>query len=75
MCVEQESKNIGAHYNIACAYSLQGNIDDAIRHLALAIKYGYDDSEHLEKDSDFENIRSDPRYKELLESLKEKRRK
>lgn len=74
-CIEQEPQNIGAHYNIACAYSLQGNIDDAIRHLALAIKYGYDDSEHLEKDSDLNNIRSDPRYKELLESLREKHQK
>jgi tetratricopeptide (TPR) repeat protein len=75
VCVEQEPQNISALYNIACAYSLSGDIDEAIRHLAFAIKYGYDDAEHLEKDSDLKNIRSDPRYGELLRSMKEKMQK
>lgn len=75
VCIEQEPQNVGAHYNLACAYSLKGDSDAAIEHLALAVKYGYNDVEHLEKDSDLENIRSDPRYGELLRSLKEKAKK
>ncbi|MFH1421262.1 MAG: hypothetical protein ABIH42_00880 [Planctomycetota bacterium] len=74
-CLEQKPEDIGTHYNIACAYSLQGNIDDAFAHLSLAIKYGYNDANHIEEDSDLNNIKSDPRFNELLQQLKNKDKK
>ncbi|MBI2559937.1 MAG: hypothetical protein HYW14_02240 [Planctomycetes bacterium] len=59
-------------YNLACSYSLLGNIDAAINILKKAIDLGYKDVEHLERDNDLVNIRADKRYKELIEKLRAK---
>ncbi len=69
---ELKPANPLVHYNLACSYSLLGNIDAAINTLKKAIDLGYKDVEHLERDSDLINIRSDKRYKELIEKLKAK---
>lgn len=58
------------HYNLACSYSLLGNIDEAINTLRKAIVLGYKDVEHLERDRDLASIRSDERYAELVKKLK-----
>lgn len=63
------------HYNLACSYSLLGNIDAAIDTLKKAIALGYRDVEHIERDQDLMNVRSDKRYKELIEKLKGKERR
>lgn len=55
-----------AHYNLACDYSLLGALDEAFAELELACRSGYKDFEHLEKDSDMENLRRDPRYQQIL---------
>ncbi len=68
-CVKQHPKDHLSHYNLACAYSLMNDVDNAIKHLALSIENGYDDLEHMEKDPDLDNIRSDPRYGELKKRL------
>jgi uncharacterized membrane protein YfbV (UPF0208 family) len=44
--------------------------DNAVKHLALSIENGYGDLAHMEKDDDLDNIRSDPRYKQLAAQLK-----
>jgi hypothetical protein len=53
-------------YNVACCESLAGRADDAIEHLRLAI----DRAEHLRsfaaEDSDFDPIRNEPAFKELV---------
>lgn len=69
---ELKPANPLVHYNLACSYSLLGNTDAAINTLKKAIDLGYKDVEHLERDSDLINIRSDKRYKELIEKLKAK---
>lgn len=61
-----------AYLNFACIYSLQNNTDVAIEYLKKAIELGYDDYESIEKDADFDNIRNDPRYIKLINSLKKK---
>lgn len=68
-CLKQEPKDPLSHYNLACAYSLMQDPDNAIKHLALSIENGYKDLEHMEKDEDFDNIRSDPRYQQLKQRL------
>lgn len=60
-----EAKSI---YNAACSYALLGDADRAIPTLREAISRGWDDYEHIADDSDFDPIRSDPRFAALLQS-------
>jgi tetratricopeptide (TPR) repeat protein len=54
-----------AFYNAACAYSLAGNKGPALDALQRAVEEGYDGPEHMERDADLDNIRGEPRYKDL----------
>ena len=53
-------------YNAACAYALLGDADRAIPTLEEAIEAGWDDVEKIANDSDFDPIRSDPRFARAL---------
>ena len=57
-----------ATYNLACAYSLENQADDAFVALEKAIELGFGDVGQMEGDSDFDNIRKDKRYAKLIES-------
>jgi tetratricopeptide (TPR) repeat protein len=69
-CLKQQPDNYLAHYNLACSYSLMNDADAAVKHLALSIEKGYGDISHMENDEDLDNIRSDKRYKQLLQELR-----
>ena len=56
-------------YNLACSYSLIGELDDAFGMLAKAIKLGFSDIQHLSSDPDLRNLRSDGRYGEILDLI------
>ena len=55
-------------FNLACCESLAGRPDDAIEHLRRAIEAWEPFRQLAVKDSDFDPIRDDPRFKELVES-------
>jgi Flp pilus assembly protein TadD, contains TPR repeats len=56
-------------YNLACAYSLTGKTEEAFQWLTLCQKSDYKQSKNvLESDTDFENIRSDKRWKTILDT-------
>ena len=56
-----------AWYNKACSYSLQGNIEQAIENLKTAISLNLDKYREMAKtDSDFDAIREDERFQELI---------
>ncbi len=55
-----------AFYNLACAWSLKGDKDKAFEYLNKAIDAGFDADEYLENDSDLDNLRNDPRFKQLM---------
>ncbi len=57
-----------AWYNKSCVYSLQRNCDLAIENLAHAINLNPECREDAKTDSDFDNIREEPRFKALLGS-------
>jgi tetratricopeptide (TPR) repeat protein len=65
--IESEPRYADALYNLACCESLAGRTSDAIGHLRLAI----DRSERLRSlaadDSDFDPIRDEPAFEELLD--------
>jgi len=59
-------RSFKAYYNLACYYSLLNQVDLAIENLQLSIEYGYSNWDWIEKDPDLNNIRRDPRYKEII---------
>jgi tetratricopeptide (TPR) repeat protein len=54
------------YYNVACCESLAGRKQDAIGHLRRAIELSERSREFAKDDSDFEPIRDDPAFKELV---------
>jgi TolB-like protein/Flp pilus assembly protein TadD len=57
-------------YGIACLYSMTGKIDESIYYLNKAVEAGFAYRLYLEKDGDFDPVRSHPGYKTLIETLK-----
>jgi tetratricopeptide (TPR) repeat protein len=64
--IEANPQYANVTYNVACCEALAGRTEDAITHLRMAI----DRSEQLRKlaagDSDFDPIRDEPAFKELV---------
>jgi tetratricopeptide (TPR) repeat protein len=58
------------YYNLACAESLLGNAEEAIKQLSLAVFHGYSNVDHLECDPDFANIRHLPAFKVIVQQLR-----
>ena len=57
------------HYNLACSYALLGRPDEAFGTLAQAADLGYADLAHLDKDSDLDALRADPRFQDVRRRL------
>lgn len=57
------------YYNLACSHSLLGQLEQAFSALEKAIQLGYQNFEHLQKDSDLDNLRKDHRFISLLKSV------
>ena len=58
------------HYNLACSYSLLGEIDKSLESLKKAVLLGYDDFLYLMKDKDLEELRKDARFNKFMEKVK-----
>ena len=58
------------YYNLGCAYAKVNDKDKAFPALEKAATLGYDSKTQYENDGDLNLIRSDSRYKALLEKLK-----
>jgi adenylate cyclase len=56
-------------YGIACLYSMTGRVEESIYYLNKAVEAGFAHRLYLEKDSDFDPIRSHPGYKTLIKGL------
>jgi beta-lactamase regulating signal transducer with metallopeptidase domain/Flp pilus assembly protein TadD len=55
-----------SYYNEACSYALLGDANRAIPALQQALRAGWDDIDHIAEDSDFDPIRSDPRFAQVV---------
>ena len=62
----EESKKEGDEFNIAALYSLLGERDQAMLWLDKAYRQRSPMMEFLKEDSEFDNLRSDPKFRELL---------
>ncbi len=66
--IEVKSSAPNAYYNKACAYSLQNNLEPALENLQKAIQLNPEKYRDMAKtDSDFDNIRHDPRFQALIQ--------
>ena len=54
-------------YNLACLFSLMRKPDDAISYLEKAIRLDEKFRQQAARDSDFDNVRDDPRFQKLIE--------
>jgi adenylate cyclase len=61
------------YYNVACAYSIMGDIDDAFAMLDHAVQHGRGNLEWIEHDPDFDNLRSDSRFDAILDRIRASR--
>jgi tetratricopeptide (TPR) repeat protein len=78
--IEQFKKLIDAHpkagqvipsaYNTACCYALLGEKANALEWLERAVKLGFSDADHIDKDSDLDSLRTDSRFRTIVEKLK-----
>ncbi|HET9706869.1 MAG TPA: protein kinase [Gemmatimonadales bacterium] len=64
-----DSEDPGVLYNVACAYSNMGQIDDAIACLEKAVQNGFGHREWFENDSDLDPLRGDDRFQALMKRL------
>ncbi len=69
--LEAEPTNSIAHYNIGCTYARMGRNADALDALQRAVDHGYRDADWMRKDSDLETLREAPRFKALLDRIRQ----
>ena len=65
--VEAHPQYAALLYNLACCESLAGRTGDAVDHLRLAIDRSETSRTFAKDDSDFDAIRGEPAFKELIE--------
>ncbi len=56
-------------YNLACLYSLAGELSSSLDALERSYKAGLADPDWMQQDSDLDNIRDHPRYKQLVKQM------
>jgi len=64
--IEAHPEYAGVAYNVACCESLAGRKEDAIEHLRLSIERSARFRPMAAGDSDFDPIREEPKFKELV---------
>ena len=68
-CSRGSPKTAGSQYNVACCESLAGRTTDAVEHLRIAVGGGGDAVRTMAaNDQDFDPIRDDPAFREIVGS-------
>lgn len=57
-------------YNLACLYSLTGDVDFGLDELDAALANGFNDYDSLRRDSDLNRLRKHPEFTKVLEKYK-----
>ena len=56
-------------YNLACSFALTGFIEESLETLETAVRFGYDEPEHMKQDEDLKALHGDERFLKILASL------
>jgi adenylate cyclase len=64
-------EEISVLYNAACLYSILKETDKALNYLDKAVKAGFASRNWLDNDSDLDNIRNHPRFKTIINNIKD----
>jgi len=67
---ELKSESPSIRYNLACLYSLKGDVDFGLDELDAALTNGFSDYESLRRDPDLKNLRRNAEFKKVLEKHK-----
>ncbi len=67
---ELKSESPSIRYNLACLYSLKGDVDFGLDELDAALANGFSDYESLRRDPDLKNLRKNSEFKRVLEKHK-----
>ena len=65
-----EPRNPLVFYNLACSYSLTGQVDLAVTALDQALVLGYRDFKWLAKDPDLRTLRKHPLYRSIEDKIR-----
>lgn len=66
MAIRLDPRNDLAYYNLACYYALSGNYKSTIANLSKAVQLNSEHKKSAADDSDFDSIRSDNDFQQLL---------
>jgi adenylate cyclase len=67
--LEIDPHDAGVRYNVACLYSLENEVEQAIECLQEAINSGFGHRDWIEQDPDLDALREHPRFQELVNQL------
>ena len=70
LALEFSHDNPDAIYSLACAMALAGDTDRAIQYLQLSVEAGYYDKEVISRDPDLASLNKDPRFLNILKSIR-----
>jgi TolB-like protein/thioredoxin-like negative regulator of GroEL len=70
--LEIDPEDAGIRYNAACLYAVEGRPDQALNHLAAAIRRGFGNPRWLARDPDMDPLRDDPRFQALMAGMEER---
>jgi hypothetical protein len=66
-----KGNRITAFYNLSCTYSLLNDKKNAIIYLKKSIEVGYNDFDHIQQDTDLDNIRKEKDFLKLIQAYRE----
>ena len=67
--LELYPEDAGVLINAACLFAKDGNTEQALNVLELAVGKGYGKKDWIEHDPDYDSLRNEPRFKALLSKL------
>jgi Flp pilus assembly protein TadD len=58
-------------YNLGCVQARQGRNDDAMVSLLRAVREGFGEADHAQRDDDLKPLREDPAFKRLIDRMRQ----
>lgn len=66
--IEHGAREANIYYNAACSFALAGDAENALKYIELAIRNGYANAAHLQKDTDLQMLHADDRWPRVVKN-------